>query len=204
MAVSRRSTMLLYSKCNDIYSHQIQIVLEEKQISFENTFISEESGFPDDLLDLNPHASLPMLLDRELVLYEPRIIMEYLDERFPHPPLLPVYPIARAESRKIMFRLEKDWYQKYFQWIADNDEQTKRELQMALASISQIFTKYQYFMSDEFTLVDAMMSALLWRLRPIIPRTAATKPLRQYAERLFQRASFKACIELVNDDIVAA
>ena len=107
--VTKRTVMTLYSDPRDIYSHQVRIVLAEKGVNVEikDLLPGEES---EDLLQINPYYSVPTLIDRELVLYEARIIMEYLDERFPHPPLLPVYPVARAESRKMMFRIEHDWY----------------------------------------------------------------------------------------------
>ena len=107
--VAKRTIMSLYSDNDDVYSHQVRIVLAEKGVNVE--IITGRQGEPNqDLLALNPYGTIPTLLDRELVLYEARIIMEYLDERFPHPPFLPVYPVARAEARKMMHRIEQDWY----------------------------------------------------------------------------------------------
>src|SRR5215211_4824241 len=106
---SRRSVMTLFSAPNDPWSHRTRIVLAEKGISID--IVSVEPGrFPEDLLDLNPYHSVPTLVDRDLVLYDSRVIMEYLDERFPHPPLMPVDPVARAQFRLALYRIERDWY----------------------------------------------------------------------------------------------
>src|SRR5262249_6976698 len=107
--VTKRTIMSLYSDNDDVYSHQVRIVLAEKGVNVE-ILHAKRGEASEDLFALNPYGSVPTLIDRELVLYEARIIMEYLDERFPHPPLLPVYPVARAEARKMMFRIEQDWY----------------------------------------------------------------------------------------------
>ena len=109
VAANKRSVMTLFSGPTDIYSHQVRIVLAEKGVSFEIEHVEKDNP-PQDLIDLNPNQSVPTLVDRELTLWESRIIMEYLDERFPHPPLMPVYPVARGESRLYMHRIEKDWY----------------------------------------------------------------------------------------------
>src|SRR5919109_5331552 len=101
--------MTLFSAPNDPWSHRTRIVLAEKGISID--IVSVEAGrFPEDLLDLNPYHSVPTLVDRDLVLYDSRVIIEYLDERFPHPPLMPVDPVTRAQFRLALFRIEKDWY----------------------------------------------------------------------------------------------
>lgn len=109
VAANKRSVMTLFSGPTDIFSHQVRIVLAEKGVSVEIEQV-EMDNLPQDLIDLNPYRTVPTLVDRELTLYESRIIMEYLDERFPHPPLMPVYPVARGESRLMMHRIENDWY----------------------------------------------------------------------------------------------
>ena len=101
--------MTLFSAPNDPWSHRTRIVLAEKGISID--IVSVEPGkFPEDLLDLNPYHSVPTLVDRDLVLYDSRVIIEYLDERFPHPPLMPVDPVTRAQFRLALYRIERDWY----------------------------------------------------------------------------------------------
>ena len=106
--VSKRSSMTLFSDSTNHYSHRVRIVLAEKGVTVD--LIESDSGIaPAELADVNPYNTMPTLVDRDLVLYESKVMMEYLDERFPHPPLLPVYPVARAESRLLMYRIERDW-----------------------------------------------------------------------------------------------
>lgn len=109
--VAKRSVMTLFSG-NDVYSHQARIVLAEKGVNYEVVEVTPDN-VPEDLLDLNPYGSVPTLIDRDLVLYEASIVMEYLDERFPHPPLMPVYPVTRGRSRLMMHRIQKEWYSQY-------------------------------------------------------------------------------------------
>lgn len=106
-AVSKRSAMTLFSDSSSHYSHRVRIVLAEKGVSVD--LVESVDGVPAaELGDLNPYNTMPTLIDRDLILYESKVMMEYLDERFPHPPLLPVYPVARAESRLFMYRVERD------------------------------------------------------------------------------------------------
>jgi RNA polymerase-associated protein len=114
---------------------------------------------------MNPYGTVPTLIDRDLVLYESRIIMEYLDERFPHPPLLPVYPVARAETRKMMYRIEKDWYSLLLSTLSEVDRQDiGQQLLDSLVSLEPVFADKPYFLSDEFSLLDCALAPLLWRL----------------------------------------
>src|SRR5690348_2607468 len=106
---NRRSVMTLFSKPTDPWSHRTRLVLAEKSITIDIVDV-DDGNLPEDLLDLNPYNSVPTLVDRELVLYDPRIIMEYLEERFPHPPLMPVDPVTRARFRLALYRVERDWY----------------------------------------------------------------------------------------------
>ena len=193
--VTKRTVMTLYTDQSDIYSHQVRIVLAEKGVNVEVVSVDPQNP-SDDLLSLNPYGSVPTLLDRDLVLFEARIIMEYLDERFPHPPLLPVYPVSRAESRKMMFRIEKDWYQ-LIQAIHQGDgaEQAREELKESLMSLEPIFADKPYFLSDEFSLLDCTMAPLLWRLPTLgIEIDPSAKALHAYMQRLFQRDSFKSSL----------
>ena len=106
---SRRAVMTLFSAPDEPASHRTRMVLAEKDIEID--IVSVEAGrYPEDLLDLNPYHSLPTLVDRDLVLYDSRVIIEYLDERFPHPPLMPVDPVSRAQFRLALYRIERDWY----------------------------------------------------------------------------------------------
>jgi RNA polymerase-associated protein len=153
---------------------------------------------PTELSELNPYNSLPTLVDRDLVLYESKVMMEYLDERFPHPPLLPVYPVARAESRLLIHRIEKDWCA-----LADSIQHTRsenvikkatKELKDSITGIAPIFAEKPFFMSEEFTLVDCCIAPILWRLPSLgvdIRSSKQTKPLLAYMDALFARESFQ-------------
>lgn len=190
--VTKRTVMTLYTDLSDVYSHQVRIVLAEKGVNVE--IVPASSATPsEDLLSLNPYGSVPTLLDRDLVLFESRIIMEYLDERFPHPPLLPVYPVARAESRKMMYRIEQDWYQLMIAILNHkNVEEARDDLKASLMSLEPIFADKPFFLSDEFSLLDCVMAPLLWRLSALgIEIDASAKGLHAYMQRLFARDAFK-------------
>ena len=194
--VTKRSSMLFYSDGSSQYSHRVRIVLAEKGVTVDVVDVDIHDK-PEDLADLNPYNSLPTLVDRDLVLYEPNIMMEYLDERFPHPPLFPVYPVARAQSRLWMHRIEKDWCplddMLQAEIAPEKDlEAARKELRENLVSIAPIFAEKHYFMSDEFTIVDCCVLPILWRLPELgikLPDTKATKALLEYRQRLFERES---------------
>lgn len=194
--VTKRSSMLFYSDGSSQYSHRVRIVLAEKGVTVDIVDV-DVNNKPEDLADLNPYNSLPTLVDRDLVLYEPNIMMEYLDERFPHPPLFPVYPVARAQSRLWMYRIEKDWSVLVDKLQSGRSapaqmEKMRKELRESLISISPIFNEKPFFMSDEFTIVDCCVLPILWRLPELgikLPTSKAVKPLLDYRDRLFSRPS---------------
>ncbi|KTC99149.1 stringent starvation protein SspA [Legionella erythra] len=193
--VAKRTIMSLYSDNDDVYSHQVRIVLAEKGVNAE-ILLAKRDEPTSDLLAINPYGTVPTLLDRELVLYEARIIMEYLDERFPHPPLLPVYPVARAEARKMMHRIEQDWYRLMQDIKADTNADEARTLLMeSLISLEPIFNDKPYFLSDEFSLLDCALAPLLWRLPQMgIDIPAKSKGLNAYMQRIFKRDSFQVSL----------
>ncbi|CEK11735.1 stringent starvation protein SspA [Legionella hackeliae] len=203
--VAKRTIMSLYSDNDDIYSHQVRIVLAEKGVNVE-ILHAKQGEAPNDLLAVNPYGSIPTLLDRELVLYEARIIMEYLDERFPHPPLLPVYPVARAEARKMMHRIEQDWYCLLQNIKAGHEiEQSREYLLESLTSLEPIFADKPYFLSDEFSLLDCALAPLLWRLPQLgVEVPAKSKSLQAYMQRLFKRDSFQASLTEAERQLRAA
>ncbi len=173
------------------------MVLAEKGITVDIIDV-DDANKPEDLIDLNPYNTVPTLVDRELVLYDSRTIMEYLDERFPHPPLMPVDPVSRARTRLALFRIEQDWYG-LVSALESKGEKTsakaRKELRDSLTSSAEVFAAKPYFLSDEFTLVDASIVPILWRLtryRVELPRQA--KPVLDYAERMFGRESFRASL----------
>ncbi|PCI08017.1 stringent starvation protein A [bacterium] len=194
--VAKRSSMTFYSDGKSHYSHRVRIVLAEKGVTVETIDVDPDSK-PEDLASLNPYNTLPTLVDRDLVLYEADIMMEYLDERFPHPPLFPVYPVARAESRLWIYRIKQDWCGKVDALMAGKGtpaalDKARKELRESLLSIAPIFGEKPFFMSDEFTIVDCCVAPILWRL-PImgidLPKNKTTKPLLEYRDRLFERES---------------
>ncbi|ATG75230.1 stringent starvation protein A [Zobellella denitrificans] len=203
VAANKRSIMTLFSGADDIYSHQARIVLAEKGVSVEISQV-EPGSLPEDMLELNPYGTVPTLVDRELVLYESRIIMEYLDERFPHPPLMPVYPVARGNSRLMMHRIEQDWYSLVERiQRGDRAEEARKELREALLAIAPVFAEYPYFMSEEFSLVDCYMAPLLWRLPSLGIELSGrgAKEIKAYMIRLFERESFQASLTEAERDI---
>lgn len=194
IAANRRSIMTLFADKNDIYCHQVKIVLAEKGVAYETENI-EPGEISEDLLELNPTGSLPTLVDRDLVLFNSRIIMEYLDERFPHPPLMPVYPVARAECRLLMQRIENDWYPVFVKAVDENNPDSiaaRKQLREELLAVAPIFTQYEYFMSNEFSLVDCYLAPLLWRIQllGIEFSGAGSKAIKNYMNRVFSRDSF--------------
>ena len=200
--VAKHASMIFYSDGNDHYSQRVRLVLAEKGVAVE--IIDVELGnLPEDLAGLNPYNSLPTLVDRDLALYESTVIMEYLDERFPHPPLLPVYPVARAQSRLYVHRIQKDLCGYVDNIVAGRSKETvidrsRKELKESLMAIVPIFSfsEKPYFMSEEFTLVDCCVAPILWRL-PVLgielpPKHG--KPIHEYMDRIFQRDTFQASL----------
>ena len=201
--------MTLFSDPSSQYSHRVRIVLAEKGVTVDIEDIDSKS-VTQEVLEANPYGTLPTLVDRDLALYESKVVMEYLDERFPHPPLLPVYPVARAQSRLLVHRIERDWCT-LVDTIIDNPESKKsgaarKEFRGSLISISDVFSEMPFFMSEEFTLVDCCLAPMLWRLPQLdidIPSTAQTKPLLSYIERLFGRSSFQESLTDLEREIRA-
>lgn len=203
--VAKRTIMSLHSDGEDVYSHQVRIVLAEKGVNVE-IIPAKQGSASNELLAINPYGTVPTLIDRELVLYEARIIMEYLDERFPHPPLLPVYPVARAEARKMMHRIEQDWYTLLLSIRqGENINQAREYLLDSLVSLEPVFADKSFFLSDEFSLLDCALAPLLWRLPLLgieIPQSA--KALDAYMQRIFKREGFQASLTEAERQLRAA
>mgnify|MGYP000974315230 FL=1 len=193
-SASKRSIMTLFSNKDDIYCHQVKIVLAEKGVAYEDEEVNPQA-LPEDLMEVNPYGTLPTLIDRDLVLFNSRIIMEYLDERFPHPPLMPVYPVLRGKSRLLMLRIEQDWYPtlaKAERGTAQERESALKQLKEELLAIAPIFQQMPYFMSEEFGLIDCYVAPLLWKLRNMGVEFSGSgsKAIRSYMDRVFSRDSF--------------
>ena len=192
--------MTLFSDPRDHYSHRVRMVLAEKGVTVE--IIDVVSGKePEDLAEINPYNTLPTLADRDLALYEANVIMEYLDERFPHPPLLPVYPVQRALSRLWITRVEKEWSSRLDILMAGKGRETvlskaRKELRESIIAIAPIFAEKPYFMNDEFSLVDCCVAPILWRLKEVditLPEKSS-RPLHKYMQTMFERDAFRASL----------
>ena len=195
-AANKRSIMTLFSNKSDIYCHQVRIVLAEKGVAYETEAV-EPHTVSEDLMELNPYGTLPTLVDRDLVLFNSRIIMEYLDERFPHPPLMPVYPVLRGKSRLLMLRIEQDWYPTLAAAENPNATATERanalkQLKEEILAVAPIFSQAPYFMNEEFSLVDCYVAPLLWRMQELgVEFTGVgSKAIKTYMTRVFERDSF--------------
>ena len=186
-------TMTLYSDPNNAQSHRVRIVLGEKDLVFKiEEVLSGQNN--EDLIALNPNNTTPTFVDRNLVLYESRVIMEYLDERFPHPPLMPVDPVIRAKTRMVLHYIEKDLYGLLDDVKSSGEKKSstaKQKLKENLLLSLDFIQGKKYFLSDDFSIIDCSMAPILWRLPEFgieLPKSA--KPIIKYSERLFERSSF--------------
>jgi len=205
--VARRASMTFYSDAADHYSHRVRFVLAEKGVSVDVVQVTDANR-PHDFADLTPYNTLPVLVDRELSLYETRIMMEYLDERFPHPSLLPVYPVARAQARLLAYRIERDWCPQVDLLLAGGGrdaamQKARKILRDDLVTIAPVFDEKPFFMSDELSLLDCMLAPILWRL-PVLGIELPDRSCRgllKYMDRVFRRDGFLASLTDVERDI---
>ncbi|WP_373019785.1 glutathione S-transferase N-terminal domain-containing protein [Thiomicrorhabdus sp.] len=199
--ITKRSVMVLFSDPKSPSSHRVRLVAKEKDIPLEVISV-EEGNLPEDLLELNPYGTLPTLVDRDLVLYDPQVIIEYLDERFPHPPLMSVDPISKARARQMLRQIEKEWYP-LVETVSNSQDpeevkKARRDLLERLIQLIPVFDHKPYFMNDEYSLVDVSMAVLLWRLPSLgidLPKSA--KPILDYAKKVLEREMFT---ESLSDD----
>jgi RNA polymerase-associated protein len=187
--------MTLYSNPTCFYSHRARLVMAEKSISIDVIDV-DAANPPEDLLDLNPYHSVPTLIDRDLVLYDSRVIIEYLDERFPHPPLMPVDPVTRAQFRLALYRIEKDWYSQASQIDSAVDKRqatrARKILGESIIASNEVFAMKKFFLSDEFSLVDCSIAPILWRLPSYgIELGGQAKAIEKYMVHVFSRPSFQ-------------
>jgi RNA polymerase-associated protein len=195
-----------FSDPRDPYSHRVRLVLAEKQVDVEIKD-TDPVQYPADLADVNPYRTLPVLQDRDLVLYDSDIVLEYLEERYPHPPLLPAYPVARAQMRLLMNRIQKDWCDNAdiiagVQKGKFDVQQARRQLADSLVSVAPLFADKKFFLNEEMSLVDCYLLPLLWRLPSLgveLPRQA--KPIFDYMDRHFVRDTFQASLSPVEREM---
>jgi RNA polymerase-associated protein len=191
--------MTLYSGTTDPYSQRCRIVLYEKGMDFQVVDVDLEKK-AEDIALMNPYNEVPVLVERDLILHEANIINEYIDERFPHPQLMPPDPVARAKTRYFLFRFEKDIFSYVNQLESKATKETTKEtargaIRDALVQIVPTFSKHKYLLGDDYSMLDVALTPLLWRLEYyniVLPKQAA--PLMKYAERLFARPAFSEAI----------
>ena len=200
--------MILYSDRDNHYSHRVRIVLAEKDITCEIREFDRED-VSDEILAMSNTHQLPILVDRDLNLSDTGVIMEYLDERFPHPPLLPVYPVSRASCRELMLRIDREWCPLVDQILNSRmtkkkEMQVKEEFVQQLATISPTFKEFAFFMNEDFTLVDCYLAPILWRLPSMginLPYNKHLKPLLDYQAKLFDRPGFNDSLTTIERDL---
>jgi stringent starvation protein A len=194
LVANRRSVMTLFSAHDCVRCHRIRIILAEKDIAVDVVNLAPDD-LPEDLSDLNPYNEVPTLVDRDLALYGTHVITEYLDERFPHPPLMPVDPVSRAAARLALYRVERDWYAG-MDLIAQSSgaalTKARKVLRESLLNATEIFDLKPFFLSDEFSIVDAAIAPVMWRLPAAgIPLDGLPKSIQLYADRVCKRESFQ-------------
>lgn len=203
--LTRRSVMTLFSAPADPWSHRARLVLAEKGIVIELVSVDRRK-LPEDLLDLNPYHSVPTLVDRDLVLYDSRVIIDYLDERFPHPPLMPIDPVTRAQFRVALYRIERDWYGLARDIELDPQAklatQSRKVLGEAICASADVFAAKPFFLSDEFSLVDATIAPILWRLPYYgVELPVQAQSILKYMQTIFSRSTFRASLTDIERDM---
>ena len=199
-SINKKSIITLYSGSLDLESHKTRIVLNEKNVYSNVIEVEKDSFIRENLKKINPYNLLPTFVDRDLVLYNSDIIVEYLDERFPHPPLLPVYPIVRAKFRLLIHRIEEDWGNLYKKLVSKEfknkhilAKKIRNELKTNIINMSSLFSRRtDYFLSDDFSLLDCCISPILWRLPSINIEFSRNEypEIVEYLEHVFERDSF--------------
>ena len=185
--------MQLYSGTTDPFSHRCRFVLYEKGMDFQVIDVDMYNK-PEDIAVMNPYNKLPVLVERDLILYESNIINEYIDERFPHPQLMPADPVMRARARLMLFNMEAELFSQVEIMESGKEkpmEKARQQINDRLTELSPLFTKTKHMLGDDFTMLDVAIAPLLWRLDLYgvkLGKTAA--PIMKYAERIFSRPAF--------------
>ena len=198
--------MALYSSETSLDCHRVRFVLAEKGINVDIVNVSVDESAAADLAELNPYNRAPTLVDRDLVLYDAGVINEYLDERYPHPPLMPVDPVSRAQLRLVHFRVLKDWYSLAYEIESSSGKKAEiaaKQLKEGIIAANELFRISQYVLSDELSLVDCTLGPLLWRLSHYGVKLG--KPgasVETYAHRIFSRPSFKSSLTQAERDLM--
>ena len=197
VSLNKRTSMALFSDPTDHYCQRVRIVLVEMGISSE-VIDTDKNNINAEVLEVSPYSTLPVLVDRDVCLYDSVTLMEYLDERFPHPPLLPVYPVARANIRLYIKRITNDWCSIFDRLVDEKpkeaeEKKLKKQLKALISAANPIFKEKPFFMNEEFSLVDCCIAPILWRLPQVgieIPNDAKNKPINEYMKKVFTREAF--------------
>ena len=188
-----RNNLTLFTAADEVFSHRIRMVLAAKGVAYDQV-LTDPANPPEDLIDLNPYQSLPTLVERDLVLHAATVVSEYLDERYPHPPLMPVDPLGRARLRLAIVRIEQDWAPLVAQITNGNKTQAeagRKRLRELVAQSVPLFKAARYFLNTEFSLADCAICPILWRLDALgvgLPKEG--KPIEDYVNRLFRHPAF--------------
>ena len=198
--------MALYSSDRNIHCHRVRFVLAEKGINVDIINISSDESATADLAELNPYNETPTLVDRDLLLYSADVINDYLDERYPHPPLMPVDPVSRARLRLIHHRVIRDWYPLAVEIenaSAAKAEKARQQLKEGIVAANDLFKHSDFVLGDELSLVDCTLAPLFWRL-PVygidLGKPGAT--VQGYIQRLISRRSFKVSLTRAEREMV--
>ncbi len=208
VSLSNRTSMALFSDPLDHYSHRVRIVMEEKGVTSE-IIDSNLDELSNELLEVSPYGELPVLVDRDGCLYDSGVLMEYLDERFPHPPLLPVYPVTRAQIRLFIKRIDKDWCESFDELLSgklseSQQRKAKGVFKSQILGLAPILKEKPFFMSEDFSLVDCCIGPILWRLPLLgieLPKDTKTKPIYEYMQRIFTKKCFIDSLSELERDI---
>ena len=193
VSVRMRNTLTLFSSTDDVLCHRVRLVLAAKGVSYDLVSVDPQEP-PEDLIDLNPYHSVPTLVERELVLYAASVVSEYLDERYPHPPLMPVDPLSRARLRLAMLRIEHDWVplvQAIQLGSKAQAESARKRLKELLTASVPLFKASKFFLNPEMSLADCAMAPIVWRLDALgigLPKDG--KAIEDYGNRIFRNPGF--------------
>ncbi len=196
MAASQRlrNALTLFSSTDCVLCHRVRLVLAAKGVSYDLVPVDPQDP-PEDLIDLNPYHSVPTLVERDMVLYAASVLSEYIDERYPHPPLMPIDPLSRARLRLGMLRLEHDWVpqvQAIQLGTRAQAEAGRKRLKELLTASVPLFKAYKFFLNPEMSLADCAMAPIIWRLDALgvsLPRDGA-KTIEEYGNRIFRNPGF--------------
>ena len=205
-AIKGRSVMALYSSDRSIHCHRVRFVLAEKGINVDIINVTNNESAAADLAELNPYNETPTLVDRDLLLHNAGVINDYLDERYPHPPLMPVDPVSRAQLRLIHHRIIRDWYplaQELETATGKKADKARQQLKESIVAANDLFKHSDFLFSDELSLVDCTLAPLFWRL-PVygIDLGQAGASVQGYIQRLISRRSFKASLTRAEREMI--